>query len=127
MKLFAIFAKPDFDANHNEALPIRVIAQKFSWYAFLLTPIWAIHRRLFKALMIWLVAVLALLALTSVLPFEVFWPLLLLGFWFGLEAPNFEADTAIGKGEVETSFVLADNQLEAEMLAMNVVEEAPSR
>lgn len=124
MKLFAIFAKPESQRFDDEALPIRAVAQKFSWYAFLLTPFWAIHRRLLKAFMIWLGVTLAILVLASLVQFEAFWPLLLLGLWFGFEAAQFQSEAALGNEEVATTYLLATNQLEAEILAISANEEA---
>lgn len=127
--LYTIYApadeKPDKDPHISHGP--RAIADKFSWYAFLLTPIWALRHAGWPVFFVWLVLVIAIFALNSALPFDTFWANLLLGAWFGFAASELAGQSLKNKGYTESGFLLASSQLEAEVLAISAIQEMVDR
>jgi hypothetical protein len=74
-----------FDRRQNEAP--EVVPDRFSWFAALLPPVFAIVHRLWLPLVVWLVLVVAIGLLGVVLgPDMGFWTYILLSAFIGFEA-----------------------------------------
>lgn len=83
MTLYAVF-----DRRRDE--PPALVADRFSWFAALLPPVFALAHRLWPALLLWVVGAVAIGGLSLWLgPDAGFWLYVLLAVWFGWEAPAF--------------------------------------
>lgn len=75
-----------FDRRQNEAP--EVVPDRFSWFAALLPPVYALVHRLWLPLVVWLVLVIAIAGLGVVFGGDVgFWTYVLLAVLIGFEAP----------------------------------------
>ena len=83
MTLFAIFQHQ----TELDAMP-RVVAEKFSWLAFLLPPVFALVHGLWLELLAFVLAVVALGVAAPFVGGAIVWVYLLFALWLGLEAPT---------------------------------------
>ncbi|WDR07368.1 DUF2628 domain-containing protein [Devosia rhodophyticola] len=94
MTIFAIYeSRPD-----NRAAPVAV-AEKFSWLAFLLPPVFAVVHGLWLELLVYLVKVAALIWLSNFIGADtaiLLYPVLAL--WIGLSAPAMRRARLARKG-----------------------------
>ncbi|MCB9992581.1 MAG: DUF2628 domain-containing protein [Hyphomicrobiaceae bacterium] len=97
----------------------RAIPERFSWYAFVLTPVWALHRGGWRTFLVWLAALIVLGILAALLGARGGWAYWLIGLYFGFAAPEFEADEMRRKGFRESGFLLAGSDLEAQVVALS--------
>jgi hypothetical protein len=95
MRLYSIFVSPADDADSAP----EVVADRFSWPAFLVTPIWLLSHRLWLAFTLWLVAVAMLVGASLFLGSEpVVWVYLLLAMLVGFEAPSLRRAKLLRRG-----------------------------
>jgi len=106
MTIYAVF---DRDAKEVPA----VVAERFSWLAFLLPPLFALRHGLLLALLGWLVAVLLLGAGETLIGgTAAFWLYVLVALWFGFEAPALRGASLRRRGwRARTALVAADADL----------------
>ena len=91
MTLVAIFER-------QPAAP-AAIAEKFSWLAFLLPPVFALAHRLWLLLIGYIVAVIALGFVGSVLGgAATFWLYVLFALWIGIAAPSLRREALHRRG-----------------------------
>ena len=91
MTLFAIFER-------QAAAPV-VVAEKFSWLAFLLPPVWAIMHGLWLELVVYVVKVVALVLLASFIgDTATVWLYWLLALWIGFAAPSLRRKALARRG-----------------------------
>ena len=91
MTLFAIY-------NRSSAVP-AAIAEKFSWLAFLLPPVFALVHGLWLALIFYVVAVIALGFASTILGAAAsFWLYALLALWIGFAAPSLRRHALAWRG-----------------------------
>jgi hypothetical protein len=70
--------------------PPAMVPDRFSWFAALLPPVFAIAHRLWLAALLWLVGVVIIIGLGLWLGGDAgFWLYVLLAVWFGWEAAAF--------------------------------------
>lgn len=105
--------------RQTEGLAACALPQRFSWYAFFLTPVWALHRAGWRTFLIWLVALIALSVLASLLDARSGWAYWLIGLYFGFAAPEFEAGELKRQGFREAGFLLAGSDVEAQIRALS--------
>ena len=80
MTLYSVYARPD----HAPVL----VADRFSWFAALLPPVYALAHRLWLLLAGWVVALAVCVAASGWIGGEAaVWAMLLLGLFLGFEAP----------------------------------------
>lgn len=81
MTIYSVFERPD-------AIAPAVVPEKFSWTAAIVPPVHALHHGLWLGLVLYLVAVAALVVAGLWLGGEAgFWLYVLLAAWYGFEAP----------------------------------------
>ncbi len=91
-----------------------LIKEKFSWFAFLLPPIWAIANNLWVELILFIAAVIFLSLLNPIIGSEAsFWLYILGSFWIGVEACSILTRSKKRKGFVAMGDLLAQNDEEA--------------
>ena len=91
MTLFAIY-------DRSSAVP-AAIAEKFSWLAFLLPPVFALVHRLWLLLIGYIVAVIALgFAATILGGGATFWLYVLFALWIGFAAPSLRRHALVHRG-----------------------------
>jgi len=89
MTLYSLFTRNGADGP--DAAP-QAVAERFSWFAFLLPPVYALVHRLWLAFLGLVVVILALGFAGSWLGGDAaFWLYVLMALWFGFEAPAFRA------------------------------------
>ena len=80
MTLYSVYARPD----HAPVL----VADRFSWFAALLPPVYALVHRLWVSLLLWVAAIAVIAGGAMWIGGEAaFWCAVLLGLCFGFEAP----------------------------------------
>jgi hypothetical protein len=103
MTLYAIFTKPDKGPEALAALP-----ERFVWSAFVLTPFWALSKRAWAFLVLWIVVTAALVASHQFIGTDAAMTLyLVFAIWSGFAAP------AIAARVLERSGWLAHGELAA--------------
>jgi Protein of unknown function (DUF2628) len=116
MNLYAVFLPAD-DSSGGGLERAAFVKQGFHWEAFLLTPIWAARRQLWRALVFWIiwVAVLAGIAVALQLNREIVALLYLVGASaFGLEGDQLEQSHLAEAGFALRSFAFGASSREAE-------------
>jgi len=89
MTLYSLFTRNG--AEGPDAAP-EAVAERFSWFAFLLPPVYALAHRLWLVFLGLVVAILALGFAGRWLGGDAaFWLYGLMALWFGFEAPAFRA------------------------------------
>lgn len=90
MAIFQLYQMP-LNGNQNEP-DLDVISMRFSWSAFVLGPLWAAYHRLWVVALGWLVAMLALAALSTFIGADAgFWLYIAGMAWLGFSAPEWRA------------------------------------
>lgn len=104
------FASPD-------PLDTVYVKERFSWFAFLLPPVWALTHRLWLEALGWLVVVIVIGALSLLIGDEaVGWLYLLFALWIGFSAPDLRIASLLRRGYVQRGAVAADDELAAETI-----------
>ena len=86
-----------FDRNANAAP--AAVADRFSWFAAILPPIYLLAHGLFLALLGYLVATAGLIAASNWIGDDVaFWLYVLLSIWIGFEASGFRRAALVRNG-----------------------------
>jgi hypothetical protein len=92
MTTYAVF---DRDAKEAPA----VVPERFSWFAAILPPIYALVHGLWLELVGYIVAVVLLsLASNTIGDGAAFWVYVLFAIWLGFEAPSFRKSALKGRG-----------------------------
>ena len=116
MSVFQVLQRPpgDFDpANESGAV---FIEDRFSWFAALLPPVWALVHGLWIELIIWIVGMVALYGLNFLIGDEaVFYLYLLSAFFIGYEAANIRASALSRRGCTLAGDIVAGGEDLAEM------------
>ena len=119
-KLYSVYANAEMTGANDQ--PTRAVAHGFSWYGFLLSPVWALHKAGWQSFLIWLGAVFALGLLNVIAPFDGFLPYMMLALMFGFTAREFEARHLERLGYAHVGELLADSAIEAEVLAASSLD-----
>ncbi|MBI4922209.1 MAG: DUF2628 domain-containing protein [Devosia nanyangense] len=99
MTLYSIFEKPQGKAATGRA-PVAV-AERFSWLAALLPPIFALLNGLWLLGVFWVALVLGLAYIGRVIGADAaFWLYVLVAVFMGFEAPAFRRDGLVARGFV---------------------------
>jgi hypothetical protein len=97
MTLYSIFEKPQAKAAKDRA-PVA-IAERFSWFAMLLTPLFALVNGLWLLLIFWIALVVGLFYAARVIGSDAaFWLYALVVLFVGFEAPAFRRDWLVFRG-----------------------------
>jgi hypothetical protein len=114
---YLVFEPADGARTQAAAERVVFLREKFSIWAFLLTPFWLLRHRLWLAFLIWLVAFTAITVIGGWLGFgpyaalgASFFPSLV----FGMEAINLRARKLVRKGYREATVVIAEDLETAE-------------
>lgn len=112
MATFLVFEPADQARTQIAAERVVFLREKFSVWAFLLTPFWLLRYRLWLAFLVWLVAFIAINLIGEWLGFgplagiaASFFPSLL----FGMEAVNLRARKLVRKGYRDAGVVVAED------------------
>ena len=101
MTLYSIFEKPQDKAAKRRARfsPPVAIADRFSWFAALLPPVFALANGLWLLLLFWIVLVAGLGYASLVIGGEAAgWLYALVALFLGFEAPAFRRDSLLIRG-----------------------------
>ena len=97
MTLYSIFEKPQAKAAKDRA-PVA-IAERFSWSAMLLTPLYALLHGLWLLLLFWVALVIGLAFASRLIgPEAVGWLYVLVAVFLGFEAPALRRDWLLFRG-----------------------------
>jgi len=116
MTIYAVLAPPA-KGDSDEAEPDRFVFVKegFCWPASYMTILWLIWRRLWLALLIYVVVLAAVLAVVGLVPAAVGWVILVLfAILVGLEANNLRRWTLERRGYRFVGIAVGDRLSEAE-------------
>ena len=102
MTLYSIFEKPQGKTAKERARPVTppvAVADRFSWLAMLLPPVFAILNRLWLLLVFWVALVLGLAYISRVIGTDAAtWLYVLVALFMGFEAPAFRRDALLARG-----------------------------
>ena len=101
MTVYSIFEKPQGKAAKGRArfAPPVAVADRFSWLAALLPPVFALLNGLWLLLLFWLVLVAGLAYVSRVIGSDAAgWLYLLVALFMGFEAPAFRRDGLLARG-----------------------------
>jgi hypothetical protein len=97
MTLYSIFEKPQAKAAKDRA-PVA-IAERFSWFAVLLTPLFALVNGLWLLLIFWIALVMGLFYASRIIgPDAAFWLYAVVVVFLGFEAPALRRDWLLFRG-----------------------------
>lgn len=109
MTIYAVFER---DAKEGPA----VVADRFSWFAAILPPIYAIAYGLWLELAAFVVFVLLLAVVGKIASAEAaLWSYVVIAVWLGFEAPRFRAATLERSGWRHSADVVASGRDMAEL------------
>ncbi|MEQ1900124.1 MAG: DUF2628 domain-containing protein [Devosia sp.] len=111
MTLYSIFEKPAAKTRLGEGRSAEgpvAIAERFSWFALLLTPLYALRHGLVLLLLFWIVLVMGLFYLAPMIGPDaasgIYW---LVALFLGFEAPTLRGDALKTRGWVWRGDVIA--------------------
>lgn len=116
MRIYSALRKAELLRADDAEAGVRFVRDGFSWAAFLVPLVWFIWYRLWRALAIYLVAVIALSLLGYALGLPEGLSFMLataLNLFFGLESGNFRRAALQRQGYQEVADVVAENDEEA--------------
>ena len=90
------------------------LPERFSWFAFLLPPFWAIAKGLWRVLILMLVMLTAVLLANKFVNLPVFSIYLLGAWWLGFEASALQSTTLERRGWTVSESFFAQNLMQAE-------------
>jgi uncharacterized membrane protein YtjA (UPF0391 family) len=129
MATFLVFEPADQARTQAAAERVVFLREKFSFWAFLLTPFWLLRYRLWLAFLVWLVVFLAINLIGVWLGFgpfagiaASFFPSLL----FGMEAANLRGKKLVRKGYRDAGVVIAEDIETAERRFFENWKNAPA-
>ncbi|HEY4199420.1 MAG TPA: DUF2628 domain-containing protein [Devosiaceae bacterium] len=104
MTIYTVFDRND-RARHDAP---AVVPEKFSWFAFLLPPVYALVHRLWRLLAGYVVAVLALQVASRLVGGEAgFWLYWLMALWIGFAVPGMRRQRLARSGWSDRGAVVA--------------------
>jgi hypothetical protein len=101
MTLYSIFEKPQVKAAKGRVRfnPPVAIADRFSWLATLLPPLFALANGLWLVLLFWIVLVAGLAYASRIIGGDAaFWIYVVVALFMGFEAPSFRRDKLLLRG-----------------------------
>jgi hypothetical protein len=102
MTVYSIFEKPQGKAAKNrvpQAIPPVAVAERFSWTAAVLPPVFALFNGLWLLLVFWIALVAGLYYISRVIGDDAaFWLYVLVAVFMGFEAPAFRRDKLLARG-----------------------------
>ncbi|MEP7239753.1 MAG: DUF2628 domain-containing protein [Devosia sp.] len=110
MTVYSIFEKPQEKAAKRRArfAPPVAIADRFSWFAAVLPPLFALANGLWLLLLFWIVLVAGLAYAGRVIGDDAaFWLYVLVAVFLGFEAPAFRRDGLLARGYLWRGEVIA--------------------
>lgn len=117
MTLYAIYAKPE---NGPDALTF--LADKFSWSAFLLPPLWAISRGAVAFLVVWMVVFGALIWAAPVVGSEAAFALYgVFALWTGFASSSIHARALDRRDWIAMGEVVASDGVSAERIWLDQI------
>ena len=129
MATFLVFEPADQARTQAAAERVVFLREKFSFWAFLLTPFWLLRYRLWLAFLVWLVVFVAINLVGGWLGFgpfagiaASFFPSLL----FGMEAANLRGKKLVRKGYRDAGVVIAEDIETAERRFFETWKDAPA-
>jgi hypothetical protein len=97
MTVYSIFEKPQAKAAKDRA-PVA-IPERFSWFAMLLPPVFALVNGLWLLLVFWIALVMGLVYVERLIgPDAVFWLYAVVAVFLGFEAPALRRDWLLFRG-----------------------------
>lgn len=97
-----------FDHEPLSSEPLAVIAEKFSWFAALVTPVWALVHGVWLGLGLWIVGVVGLYFVASLVGEDAISAIyMLFAAYFGFEAPALRAASLRRRGWRYRSDIIA--------------------
>ena len=112
MTLYAIYAKPE---NGPDA--ISILADKFSWGAFLFAPLWAISRGAIAYLLLWIAVAGGLFLLVPRIGDDIAGLLyLIFALWTGFAASSIAGQALEGRNWIASGVLAAENTIAAERM-----------
>jgi hypothetical protein len=109
MTLYSIFEAGDL--KQAKALGPIAVPERFSWFATLLPPLFALRHGLILALLFWVALVIGLVFIAPIIGEEaVFWLYILVALFFGFEAPALRRDGLKSRGWVWQGDVVAQGE-----------------
>jgi hypothetical protein len=112
MATFLVFEPADQARTQAAAERVVFLREKFSFWAFLLTPFWLLRYRLWLAFLAWLVVFVAINLVGEWLGFGPFAAIAASFFpslFFGMEAANLRGKKLIRKGYRDAGVVIAED------------------
>lgn len=112
MATFLVFEPADDARTQESAERVVFLREKFSIWAFLLTPFWLLRYRLWLGFVMWLIAFVAITLLGRALGFGPYASLaasLFPSIFFGLEAINLRSKKLLRKGYRDAGVVIAED------------------
>ena len=114
MTVYSIFEKPQGKAANNrvpQVIPPVAVAERFSWTAALLPPVFALLNGLWLLLVFWIALALGLLYISRVIGADAaIWLYLLVAVFMGFEAPAFRRDGLLARGFVWRGDLIASGE-----------------
>jgi hypothetical protein len=102
MTVYSIFEKPQGKAAKDRArdlVPPVAVSDRFSWFAAILPPLYALVHGLWLVLVFWIALVLGLAYISRVIGEDTAaWLYLLVAVFIGFEAPAFRRDAFLARG-----------------------------
>jgi hypothetical protein len=118
MTVYMVFEPPQRGADPlRHAERIVFVRDRFSWAAFLFTPLWMLWRQLWLVLIAYIVVIAAVMAGLTWLGAGAaaqFWVFVLIGLLIGFEAATLRRWTLLRRGWRELSTVIGDDREAAE-------------
>ena len=118
MATYLVFEPADGARTQANAERVVFLREKFSVFAFILTPFWLLRYRLWLAFLVWLVAFGVITISGNLLGFGPYTSLAASFFpslFFGLEAANLRARKLLRKGYRDAGAVIAEDLETAEV------------
>ncbi len=117
MSIYRIFLQQNANVMNISDDDSLIIVEKFSWFACLLPPIWAMAHNLWVELALFVAAMIGLSFLSPLIGSEaVFWIYLLIVVWIGFEAPAILARAKMRKGFTSQGDIIAQNDEESQVV-----------
>jgi hypothetical protein len=109
MTLYSIFEKEDL--KQASALGPVAVPERFSWFAAILPPIYALRHGLILALLFWIALVVGLgFAERAIGSEAVFWLYILVALFFGFEASALRRDSLTARGWIWQGDIIANGE-----------------
>jgi hypothetical protein len=116
MSIYRILSKSNISPKKFSDEDSALIKEKFSWFAFLLPPFWAIEHGLWIELALIIASFIGLGFAGAYISSEgVFWLYILGVFWLGYEASSIRAYALRRKGYISNGDLIASNEEQAQV------------